>query len=144
MESAHWHAKTEKRPPFLCNCKIHVSGYTTRHVSLNVLFCHSSVHRTIDPSNHRTIELTNQRSVEPSNRSINRATDPLNHRTFKPESDVASDINVQNTVRSGVTGELVYSAPALPRSVYKLAQFVWSFIAFGQRARWCGNILISE
>ena len=55
-----------------------------------------SNHRTNDPSNQRSIELTNQRSVEPSNRSINRASDPLNHRTFKPESDVASDINVQN------------------------------------------------
>ena len=38
--------------------------------------------------------------------------DPSNHRTFKPESDVASDINVQSTVRSDVTGDLVYSAPA--------------------------------
>ena len=27
----------------------------------------------------------------------------------------------------------------VPRSVYKLAQFVWSFIAFGQRARWCAG-----
>ena len=71
-----------------------------------------TIHRTNNPSNQRSIDLTNQRSVEPSKRSINRATDPLNHRIFKPQSDVASDINVQNTVRSDVTGDLVYSAPA--------------------------------
>ena len=39
-------------------------------------------------------------------------SDPSNYGTFKPESDVASDKNVQNMVRSDVTGDLVYSAPA--------------------------------
>ena len=88
-----------------------------------------SNHRTNDPSNQRSIELTNQRSVEPSNRSINRATDPLNHRTFKPESDVTSTINVQNTVRSDVTGDLVYSAPA-ERSHYRRLQNSLYFCVF--------------
>ena len=53
------------------------------------------MHQTTEPPIHRTIE-------------------PTIHRAFKPESDVASDINVQNTVRSDVTGDLVYSAPAAP------------------------------
>ena len=68
-----------------------------------VLFWHSSVHRTNDPANHRTNDPSNHRTSNPSN-----------HWSIEPRnlSDVANDINVQNTVLSDVTDDLVYSAPA--------------------------------
>ena len=78
-----------------------------------------SIHRTSEPSNQRTTEPPVHRTIEPT---IHRTSKPLIHRTFKPESNVASDINVQNTVRSDVTGDLVYSAPAHWRSTRKLSQ----------------------
>ena len=83
--------------------------------------------RTIEPANHRSIEPSNQRTTEPPvhrtiEPTIHRTSKPLIHRTFKPESNVASDMNVQNTVRSDVTGDLVYSAPAHWHSTRKLSQ----------------------